>query len=97
MIPATIQTALSDRVQEVRDLVALLTPIPDMALLLGVDERSLRDEIDDISSPVSLAYREAKARVAVEMRKREIELAEAGSPTASQNIAAYFRQMVSEE
>ncbi len=97
MIPATIQTALSDRVQEVRDLVALLTPIPDMALLLGVDERSLRDEIDDISSPVSLAYREAKARVALEMRKREIELAEAGSPTASQNIAAYFRQMVSEE
>ena len=97
MIPATIQTALSDRVQDVRDLVALLTPIPDMALLLGVDERSLRDEIDDISSPVSLAYREAKARVALEMRKREIELAEAGSPTASQNIAAYFRQMVSEE
>lgn len=97
MIPATIQTALSDRVQEVRDLVALLTPIPDIALLLGVDERSLRDEIDDISSPVSLAYREAKARVALEMRKREIELAEAGSPTASQNIAAYFRQMVSEE
>lgn len=97
MIPATIQTALSDRVQEVRDLVALLTPIPDMALLLGVDERSLRDEIDDISSPVSLAYREAKARVALEMRKREIELAEAGTPTASQNIAAYFRQMVSEE
>ena len=97
MIPATIQTALSDRVQEVRDLVALLTPIPDMALLLGVDERSLRDEIDDISSPVSLAYREAKARVALEMRKRQIELAEAGSPTASQNIAAYFRQMASEE
>ena len=97
MIPATIQTALSDRVQEVRDLVALLTPIPDIALLLGVEERTLRDEIDDISSPVSLAYREAKARVALEMRKREIELAEAGSPTASQNIAAYFRQMVSEE
>ena len=97
MIPATTQTTLSDRVQEVRDLVALLTPIPDMALLLGVDERSLRDEIDDISSPVSLAYREAKARVALEMRKREIEPAEAGSPTASQNIAAYFRQMVSEE
>ena len=97
MIPATTQTTLSDRVQEVRDLVELLTPIPDMALLLGVEERTLRDEIDDISSPVSLAYREAKARVALEMRKREIELAEAGSPTASQNIAAYFRQMVSEE
>ena len=97
MIPATTQTTLSDRVQEVRDLVALLTPIPDIALLLGVEERTLRDEIDDISSPVSLAYREAKARVALEMRTREIELAEAGSPTASQNIAAYFRQMVSEE
>ena len=97
MIPATTQTTLSDRVQGVRDLVALLTPIPDIALLLGVEERTLRDEIDDISSPVSLAYREAKARVALEMRKREIELAEAGSPTAAQNIAAYFRQMVSEE
>lgn len=68
-----------------------------MALLLGVDERALRDEIDDLATPVSLAYREAKAKVALEMRRRDIELAEAGSNTAAMNVANYFRHMLSEE
>ena len=43
------ETPLSERVQEIRDLVALLTPISDMALLLGVHERTLRDELDDLA------------------------------------------------
>ena len=88
---------LSERVQEIRDLVALLTPISDMALLLGVHERTLRDEIDDRTSPVSLAYRRAKAEVALKLRTRDIELADAGSTTAADNVADYFRFMGCEE
>ena len=91
------ETPLSERVQEIRDLVALLTPISDMALLLGVHERTLRDEIDDRTSPVSLAYRRAKAEVALKLRTRDIELADAGSTTAADNVADYFRFMGCEE
>lgn len=91
------ETPLSERLKEIRDLVALLTTIPDMALLLGVHERTLRDELDDLASPVSLAYRQAKAQVALKLRQRDIELAEAGSTTAAENVVAYFRDMIREE
>lgn len=91
------ETPLSERLQEIRNLVALLTPIPDMALLLGVHERTLRDELDDLASPVSLAYRQAKAQVALKLRQRDIELAEAGSTTAAENVVTYFHDMLREE
>lgn len=91
------ETPLCDRLQEIRNYVALLTPIPDMALLMGVPERELRDEIDDLESPVSLAYREAKAQVSLKIRSRDIELAEAGSPTAAENVDGYLRKMLREE
>lgn len=91
------ETPLSERLKEIRDLVALLTPIPDMALLLGVHERTLRDELDDLSSPVSLAYRQAKAEIALKLRQRDIELAEAGSTTAAENVVTYFHDMLREE
>ena len=91
------ETPLSERVQEIRDYVALLTPISDIALLLGVHESTLRDELDDLASPVSQAYREAKAQVALKLRSRDIELAEAGSATAAESVSDYFRQMIRDE
>lgn len=93
----TDQQPLSERLDEIRNYVALLTPIPEMALLMDVDERTLRDEIDDRTSPVSLAYRRAKAEVALKLRTRDIELADAGSTTAADNVADYFRFMGFEE
>ena len=93
----TDQQPLYERLDEIRNYVALLTPIPDMALLMDVDERTLRDEIDDRTSPVSLAYRRAKAEVALKLRTRDIELADAGSTTAADNVADYFRFMGCEE
>ena len=93
----TDQQPLSERLDEIRNYVALLTPIPDMALLMDVDERTLRDEIDDRTSPVSLAYRRAKAEVALKLRTRDIDLADAGSTTAADNVADYSRFMGCEE
>ena len=57
----------------------------------------LRDELDDLSSPVSQAYREAKTQVALKLRTRDIELAEAGSTTAAENVSSYYRQMLRDE
>lgn len=88
---------LAGRTDEIRKYVALLTPIADMAVLMNVDERELRDELDDPASAVSLAYRRAKAQVALELRQKDIELAEAGSPTASEAVAAHYRRMIMDE
>lgn len=85
---------LRDRLDEIRKYVGMLTPLADMAVLMGVDERELRDEVDDLSSPVSQAYREARAQVALKLRTRDIEQAEAGSPSAAENVAEYYRQML---
>lgn len=88
---------LSERTDEITKYVSLLTPIGEMALLMNVDERELRDEIDDPHSAVSLAYRQAKAQVALVLRQKDIELAEAGSPTASEAVAAHYRRMIMDE
>ena len=88
---------LTGFIDEIQAYVKELTPISDMALLLGVSERQLRDAIDDLSSPVSLAYRTAKAQVALELRRRDIELAEAGSSTAADEVNAHFRRMIRDE
>lgn len=83
--------------QRVAALVPSLTPVPDMALLIGISERELRDLLDDLASPVSVAYRTAKAQVALHLRQRDIELAEAGSPTAAAEVSAHFRRMEQSE
>lgn len=90
-------TDLNKRTEEISDLVSKLTPISDMAILLGVTEIELREALDDPNSPASYAYRDAKARVALQLRERDIELAGAGSPTAAENVSYYFRQMLQDE
>ena len=90
-------TDLNQRTEEISDLVSKLTPISDMAILLGVTEIELREALDDPTSPASYAYRDAKARVALQLRERDIELASAGSPTAAENVVYYFRQMLQDE
>ena len=92
-----INDDLSEYIDEIENYFKELTPISDMALLLEVDERRLRDAIDDLSSPVSWAYRQAKAQVALELRRRDIELAEAGSSTAADEVNAHFRRMIRDE
>ncbi len=92
-----IPDELDGRLDEIENYVTQLTPISDMALLMDVDERLLRDAIDDLSNPVSIAYRKAKAQVALELRRRDIELAEAGSATAADEVNAHFRRMIRDE
>ena len=88
---------INERTEEISRLVANLTPISDMAILLDVTEIELREALDDPNSPASYAYRDAKARVALQLRERDIELAGAGSPTAAENVSYYFRQMLQDE
>lgn len=88
---------INERTEEISDLVSKLTPISDMAILLGVTEIELREALDDPTSPASYAYRDAKARVALRIRERDIENASTGDTTAAENVSLYYRQMLQDE
>lgn len=83
--------------EQIKELVAALTPISDMAVLLGMNERELRDAIDDCDNPISLDYRKAKAEVALEIRKANIDLAKYGDKDAAEKLAEYFINMTRDE
>lgn len=84
-------------IDKVAELAAVLTPISDIAVLLGIDEDALRIAIRDHNSAVSRAYRTAKAETALQMRRQELELARVGSPLAAQLTSDYLRTMESDE
>ena len=94
---ANIMADINERTEEISDLVSKLTPISDMAILLGVTEIELREALDDPNSPASYAYRDAKARVALRIRERDIENASKGDTTAAENVSLYYRQMLQDE
>lgn len=84
-------------VERITELAEALTPISDMAVLMDVSEMELRRELDDRSTPASRTYRRAKARTALEIRRRDIEQAAAGSPAAAENMVSYFNRMTDDE
>lgn len=73
-------------------LVRALTPIADIAVLMNVDEVILRDNIEDPNTPVSKAFRRIRAKTALEIRERNIEYMEAGSPSATEKVSEYLKQ-----
>ena len=79
----------------VSELAGFLTPVSDIAVMMGVDV--LRIDIRDRSSSVSLAYYKAKAETALKLRKQELELANVGSPLAVQLTNGYLLNMDSDE
>lgn len=81
----------------IRQLTEQLTPISDMALLLDIPEGELRDAISDYENPVSLAYRKAKAHLTLQLRQQDIELAEAGSPSAAEALRSHLLKMLQDE
>lgn len=84
-------------IDKLTELTEQMTPISDMALLLDIPEGELRDDISDYENPVSLAYRKAKAQLTLELRKQDIELAEAGSPSAAEAIRSHLLKMLQDE
>lgn len=82
--------------EKIYEYTKMLTPLSDMAILLDVPESYLRDKIFD-DTPEGKAYRKAKADVALEIRRRDIELAEAGSPSAAEKVHQHYITMLSDE
>lgn len=87
----------SAQIDRIKELATMLTPVSDIAVLMDVDERRLRENIFDKSHPAGIAYRKGKAERALQIRQNELELAEAGSPLAVQLVGSYIRDMDSDE
>ena len=87
----------TEQLQRVSELAGFLTPVSDIAVMMGVDADVLRIDIRDRSSSVSLAYYKAKAETALKLRKQELELANVGSPLAVQLTNGYLLNMDSDE
>ena len=51
----------SAQIDRIKELATMLTPVSDIAVLMDVDERRLREIISDKSHPASIAYRKGKA------------------------------------
>lgn len=83
-------------VSRIAELAAALTPVADIAALIDCDPDLLRLELAQKDSPVRRAYMTAKAATALEIRKRELELARAGSPLAVQLVHSYLSDMNAE-
>lgn len=86
-----------ETVNRIGELAALLTPVRDIAAIMGIDEDMLRLELATKGSPAREAYLRAKALTTLELRRQEIELARIGSPLAVQLTASYLSDMTSDE
>lgn len=83
--------------EHVSELASCFTPVTDIAILLDVSELELRTAIADKESPVSKAYHRAKAEAALSIRRRDISLAEAGSPTAADAVREHMLRMEADD
>ena len=86
-----------DQVSAIARLAAELTPVREMAALLGIDEDALRLELSDRSPAARAVYCRARAGTATRPRRQELEFARLGSPLAVQLTGEYLREMTSDE
>ena len=83
--------------QSVIEYTRMLTPIADMAVLLDMHESDLRDILSSPDDDIAKAFRSTKAEVALDIRKRDIEMAAAGSPTAAVTVSNHLAKLLNDE
>ena len=90
-------TYSQDTLNEIEEMATNLTKISDIAIILDIDENDLRRDIADPKSDASRAYRKGKAKCLYEIRRNEIEQAEAGSHESAASVIRYTKQMEDDE
>ena len=86
-----------EQIKSIKELAQSLTPISEIAVLLDLDARQLRMDVADELHPASKAYHLGKAETALQIRRNELQLAEAGSPLAVQLMSGYLHNMDADE
>ena len=83
--------------QSVIEYTRMLTPIADMAVLLDMSESALRDILSSPDDEIAKAFRRTKAEVALDIRRRDIEMAAAGSPTAAVTGSNHLAKLLTDD
>lgn len=72
-----------------------LTPVSDMALMLDMSVGQLRELLGEETS-LGREYRRTIAEVSRSIRRNDIEMAKAGSPTAVEHVLSYLEKLSSD-
>lgn len=86
----------TDLLKRISELAEQLTPAPEIAVLLDIDEVTFFDDIITTGHEARRAYLKGFAKTANEIRKRNLDLAAAGSPAADEALRSYLRRMMAE-
>ena len=82
---------------QVEQFASIYLKISDMAVILGVPAETLRSDIADHNTEVSLRYRRGKAASKVKLLHQEMMLAQVGSPLAIENTHRNLLDMEDDE
>lgn len=86
-----------EELERVEEMAAALTPIREIAALLGYPADEVRTAIADQSTDIHRAYERGKASTALAFRKQEIDFALNGSPIAAQLMPGFLSAMANDE
>lgn len=81
------------QLQEVQELAGLFFSIPEIAMLVGIDEEELTRHVNVEHSELNNAYWKGKLTAMKELRKSTKEFAEKGSPQAEEQMMKFLQQM----
>ncbi len=90
-------TYSEEELQQIEQYASIYLKISDMAVILGVPAESLRSDIADHNTEVSLRYRRGKAASKVKLLHQEMMLAQVGSPLAIENTHRNLLDMEDDE
>lgn len=86
-----------EQLDQIRKYASIYLPISDMAVLMGIPDEVLREDIRNKNNPVYEAYHFAKATSKVELLNQEMILAKVGSPLALENTHRNLLDMEDDE
>lgn len=81
--------------EKILDMARDLTPMSDMALMLDMSIGQLRELLAEETS-LGREYRRTIAEVSRVIRRNDIEMAKAGSPTAAEHVLTYLEKLSSD-
>ena len=80
----------SIQLEKVQEYASLLMNVSDISVLIGVNEDSFREDINNKNTAISIAFRKGQIETVLELRKQEIDMAKLGSPMAVELIQKYI-------
>ena len=86
-----------DQLTQIEQYASIYLKISDMAVILGIPSETLREDIANKSTAVSMHYHHGKAASRVKLLHQEMQLAYVGSPLALENTRNNLLDMEDDE